>query len=151
VTFDQFVSFCRDFGAAPGDGRVHDDLYKSQGWDDADRNQLCLLHGALEYLGPFAPDSVSEEDAERAFEYWRGLPGREELKLEAWRQVFFEEPLRRFEAIDISEFSSEAREAYFQILEGEREEATMFALGIVPWPGELRKLLAGDDRKGSAN
>lgn len=147
MTFDQFIAFCRNFGTAVDDWHSFDNHYKAQGWDDADRHQLRLLHGALEHLGPFALDSISEEDAEMAFEYWRSLPGREELKLEAWRQVFFEEPLRRFEAIDISDFSPEAREVYFKILEGEREDATLFALGVVPLPDELRNLMADDDKK----
>jgi hypothetical protein len=147
MTFDQFVSFCGDYGRGADSRPSFDDLYKSQGWDAEDRRRLCLLHGALEHLGPFAPDSISEEDAERAFEYWRSLPGREELKLEAWRQVFFEEPLRRFEAIDISDFSPEAREVYIELIDGERENATLFALGVVPWPDGLRGLMAGGDKK----
>src|SRR5262249_52066606 len=113
-----------------------------------DRRRLCLLHSALETLEPFGPDPVTNEDQEKALDYWWDLPGREELKLEAWRQVFFEGPCRKFEAMDINQLSPAAREFYFELLDGMRDDATAFALGVVPGSDEWRKFLAGERLKG---
>jgi len=147
MTFDEFISFCRDFGSAPDDWRQFDDMYKAQGWSEEDRWRLCRLHAALEHLRPGGPD-FSEDDEKKAFAYWWDtLPGREELKLEVWRRVFCDEPLRKLEAEDISVMSPAAREIFLKLLEDARADATLTALGVFPWSEEWRRLSDGEEAK----
>ena len=143
MTYHQFVSLCDALESMPEDQLCYADLYREEDWGVEDRRRLCALHRALESLDPFASDAITEEDEERAFDHWWGLPGREELKLEVWRQVYFEGPCKRFEATDVNQLSPEARETYFEILDSMREDATAFALGIVPGSDEWRRFLAG--------